>query len=183
MDEEKKDLAIGAVGAVVLVVLVVVLFYVGEAAPSGDDGTGTGAGDGTDGGSPGDGATTFQPPPEYVNGTVDAGAAIGGEGGSEDSGTFEVPNGTIKLHVNFTFDTSQGGDLDCHLYDPNGTKHGDGDCHEGSADSPQTSSFSLEVDASQVGEWEAVAHTDKSSDTGLNQDTDYSFEIRMTVRE
>lgn len=180
MEDEKKDLAIGAVGAVVLVVLVVVLFYVGEAAPGADDGTGTG---GTDGGTPGGDQATFRNETSYVNGTVAAGAAIGGEGGSEDSGTFQVPDGTVRLRVNFTFDTSQDGDLDCHLYDPNGTKHGDADCHEGSADSPQESSFTLEGDAVQAGEWEAVAHTDKSSDTGLNQDTDYSFEIRATIRE
>lgn len=181
MDEETKDLAIGAVGAVVLVVLVVALFYVGDVAPGADDGIGSGDTDGP-GSSPGDGTSTVRNETAWLNGTVEAGATIGGEGGSQDNQTFTVPEGTFELQVEFTFDTSQGGDLDCHLYDPNGTKHGDEHCHEGSADAPQESSFTLEVDASQSGEWIATAHTGKSGEVNLNNDVEYTWRIVRVIR-
>lgn len=179
MDDDTKDLAIGAVGAVVLVVLVVALFYVGEAAPSSGDGIGD---DGTDGSgsSPGNG-TGIDYDNTTLDGTVEAGATIGGEGGSQDNNTFQVAEGTFELRIEFTFDTSQGGDLDCHLYDPNGTKHGDEHCHEGSADDPQGSSFTLDVNASQVGEWTATAHTGKSGEANLNNDIDYTWEIARVI--
>lgn len=183
VDAPKSDLVVGIVGAIALTGLVVGLFVVDtgsvDESPETDEGP---VGDDMD---TGDGVTTDWEN-NTLNGTVPAGTNLpdSEEGEASDSQTFNVPSGTYQIQIGFEFDTSTPGNLDCHLYDPEGTKLGDEDCHQGTPDSPQGANFTLQVNASQVGEWEFEAHTGEagSMDLDFSNEKDYTVWIARAIQ-
>lgn len=174
MDVPTADLVVGLVGAFVLLGLIAGLVVVDNEIGSAQVQE-AGAADAANGTSRDKLVDTFEA-------TIDPGASIAGDDSQqqEREHAFDVPNGTSEILVDLSFDGD--GDLDCHLYDPNGTKHGDEHCHQGTPDSPQGANFTLEGDVVMPGEWRLVVHTGKSGDANLHGSMDYTAEVVRIVQ-
>lgn len=176
MDVPTADLVVGLVGAFVLLGLIAGLVVVdneiGSAQVEGADAADGAAGNGT----------SMQKVNDTFQSSMDPGATIAGDESQqqEREHAFDVPNGTTEIRVDFSF--TGDGDLDCHLYDPNGTKHGDEHCHQGTPDDPQGGNFTLEGDVVMPGEWRLVVHTGESGEANLHGSMDYTAEVVRVVQ-
>lgn len=180
-----SDLIVGAVGAIVLVGLIAGLFVI-DTGQIGEEGGSAAVPDADDGMSDG-GAGASDLVTDYRNfsGSLDAGVYAPGaveDQAASNEHTFDVPNGTAEIKVTLTIDSSEV-DADCHLYDPNGTKLGDAECHRGSPGSPVGAEFTISGEDVMPGEWTLVVHTSKGDDSPVqaNSEVDYEAVLELMV--